>query len=441
MRWLVATLALLTCAAPARARSAGLAAPGCDGCHSGGKTPMVTLSAEPSSADVGELVTLTITVSPTNGASAGFYLTTAFDAPGVFGALESGTAVDASGALHTTPRTGSGGSTVFRVAWTATRATGVAFEVFALSANGDRSVRGDGAGTAHLDLTAGCTGAPYYIDQDGDGFGSDDPVFRPRLDCALPLGYAAKAGDCNDFRAQAYPGAPEQCDLLDNDCDGAVDEEVVNQTFCADADGDGHGAPSGVTKIDCKPSEGFGACDGDCDDRNEAFHPGAEEVCDLLDNDCDGEVDEGVRPVCGFGLCARRARSCREGDCTPGEPVPETCNAYDDDCDGVADNGDPAELCGNSGSRCVAGHCVGDSSPAGAPPTPNGVGGTTGSVAPGNGLDRQPGASCGLGGRTGGGGWLAWLPVAAWLLRTRPRRARRPEASIRRAISSANPHP
>ncbi|RYZ05384.1 MAG: hypothetical protein EOO73_20390 [Myxococcales bacterium] len=359
--------ALVSITSGASARSGGLAALGCDGCHSGGKPATVTLSAQPASAGVGEPITLTITVSQTNGASAGFYLTTAFDSPGTFRAVQSGTATDSAGVLHTAPRSGSGGATTFEVQWTASAATGASFDVFALSANGDKSNRGDGAGSASLSLVVGCAGQRYYIDQDGDGYGSDDPAFRSREECSAPLGYAGRAGDCNDFRAEVHPGAAELCDLLDNDCNQQVDDDVVSQLFCQDDDGDGHGVPGRATKMDCKPVAGFGACDGDCDDGDANYHPGAEEVCDLRDNDCDGMVDEDVRTSCGLGLCARRARGCNAADCTPGEPLVETCNGYDDDCDGIVDNGDSASLCGETGERCVTGRCEGGAGAGGTP--------------------------------------------------------------------------
>lgn len=316
-----------------------MAALGCDGCHGGGEPPVVTLTASPAGAGFGEPITLTITLSNANGASAGFYLTTSFESIGTFEAVDGGTVRDSSGVMHTTPRAASAAGTTFTARWTAHEATGVAFDVYALSANGDRSTRGDGAGHAHLELAVGCSGQSYYIDQDGDGYGSADPLYPARLGCAPPLGYAARAGDCDDFRREVYPAAPELCDLRDNDCNGQVDDEVVSQPFCADRDGDGHGVGEPI-KMDCKPTPGFGACDRDCDDGDASFHPGARETCDLRDNDCDGEVDEGVHAGCGVGLCARRALRCDASDCTPGDPMPETCNGFDDDCDGVVDNGE-----------------------------------------------------------------------------------------------------
>jgi len=84
--------------------------------------------------------------------------------------------------------------------------------------------------------------------------------------------------------------------------------------------------------------DGFSACQGDCNDHNAAVYPGAAEICDGLDNNCDGIVD-GFATSCGVGQCARTG-SCTAGvdSCVPGSPSAEVCDGLDNNCDGVVDN-------------------------------------------------------------------------------------------------------
>ncbi|HNC98440.1 MAG TPA: putative metal-binding motif-containing protein, partial [Myxococcota bacterium] len=102
-------------------------------------------------------------------------------------------------------------------------------------------------------------------------------------------GYSSEV-DCDDAHATINPDAPESCDGKDNNCDGVVDEDATDApTWYVDADGDGVGAES-VTG--CVAPEGAVATNGDCDDDRAGVHPGAEEHCDGVDEDCDGRVDE-----------------------------------------------------------------------------------------------------------------------------------------------------
>ncbi|PTX41436.1 putative secreted protein (Por secretion system target), partial [Christiangramia gaetbulicola] len=114
-------------------------------------------------------------------------------------------------------------------------------------------------------------------------------------------GYATQAGDCNDNDLSINPGATEVCDGIDNDCDSLIDDDdpdVTGQsTWYADADGDGFGDPN-TTLESCGQPEGYVADNTDCnDDWNNggaAINPGATEICDGIDNNCDGQIDEGV---------------------------------------------------------------------------------------------------------------------------------------------------
>jgi len=407
------------------ARRTGIEAIDCTGCHGGGKVPAVTLSASPDNPAVGQAVTLTVTVSQTNGPIAGFYLTTIDPAVmsvvpvGKFVAIEAGTSADGGGVTHTMPRAGSGGITTFKASWSSDSQTGVVFFVNGMSANGDNTPRGDAPGSATLSIAVGCTGRLYYLDQDGDGYGTSDPAFVPRKACTPPQGYAALTGDCNDFDASIHPGAAEMCDQKDNNCDGKIDENVVYQSYCEDKDGDGHGLPGGAMKRDCAPSPGFGDCGGDCNDSNATVYPGAPEICDNRDNNCNTLVDEGVRGSCGVGWCRRDAIGCTTV-CTTGPPRAELCNLFDDDCDGVVDNGSDADLCGGPGLRCVQGMCVPAAPGTGAGGTSGSTGGPSSDAGRGT-VDATSASGCSIAGSRVSGEGASWLAVlmAAGALRRR----------------------
>ncbi|MCB9742258.1 MAG: hypothetical protein H6741_18915 [Alphaproteobacteria bacterium] len=121
-----------------------------------------------------------------------------------------------------------------------------------------------------------------YEDVDGDGYGSIGGPGCPDAPGTAPLD-----GDCDDGDATAYPEAPELCDGVDNDCDGDADEGLLIEAF-EDLDGDGYGAR--VIEV-CELEPGLTEQPGDCDDSRATVHPGAQEICDNLDNDCDDAID------------------------------------------------------------------------------------------------------------------------------------------------------
>lgn len=230
-------------------------------------------------------------------------------------------------------------------------------------------------------------------DVDGDGYSAGG------LSCD---------GDCADSNANVFPGAPEICNGIDDDCDTVVDEGSsacggactlslplgtscdfvgdtdldtcaddilicadLNTTQCSDVD----------TDLD---NDGFGLGDGcvqDCDDANAGRYPLAVELCDGVDNDCDGTVDNGTNGcggACTLSLvlgaacdavgdtdpdsCADDIVSCvglNEADCVDVDnDRDEVCDGVDNDCDGTVDEGTNAcggvcPLDGLPGTACI----------------------------------------------------------------------------------------
>nr|WP_290427025.1 HYR domain-containing protein [Algoriphagus limi] len=107
-------------------------------------------------------------------------------------------------------------------------------------------------------------------------------------------GFTPNEGDCDDSDETVYPGASELCDGKDNNCDGTIDEGVQT-AFYIDADGDGYGDVNAEAVFACAAPEGYVTDNLDCDDTDDTIYPGAPEVCDGKDNNCDGAIDEGLQ--------------------------------------------------------------------------------------------------------------------------------------------------
>ena len=102
-----------------------------------------------------------------------------------------------------------------------------------------------------------------------------------------------EADDCNDTDPTIHPDATELCDGIDNDCSGVIDdnEPFDADTWYADTDGDGYGDINQPYRA-CEQPSGYAHDPVDCDDTEMSVYPFAAELCDGLDNDCDGNVDE-----------------------------------------------------------------------------------------------------------------------------------------------------
>jgi hypothetical protein len=401
---LAACVTLLDAGA-ASARRNGIIAPDCGGCHRSGGA-VVEVSAAPAAFAPGDDVTFTITVRRESGNAVAGGLSVTQPKSGELHTLpgEGLTLVPASGLTHSQPKPAVGGVATFRFGWRApAEPGGVTFDVAAVAADGDQSSGGDAAGTTRFATAFGCSAATHYPDYDGDGYGID--VFERSVGCAgvaPPAGYSTTADDCNDNDAAIHPSASELCNKKDDDCDGELDEDSTLVELWPDDDGDGYyRTRTGTPVLGCVGLAGYAADSGDCSPLEAEVHPGATEVCNLIDDNCDGREDERVRPQCGIGWCRRESRTCSMADCTPGEPQPERCNLLDDDCNDDVDDGD---IC-PTGSVCLAGKCVavsGDPSVAGSGGTaPSGGAGPSGGSTPAGGA--SGGAASPGGGENRGG--------------------------------------
>ena len=195
---------------------------------------------------------------------------------------------------------------------------------------------------AHVDEG---TGVMLFTDADRDGYG--DSAMATSMHCGDAVGYSARGLDCNDTSVAVHPGQPELCDMIDNDCDMIVDENTAAVTWYVDHDGDGYGTTTQPTLSSCTPQTGYSLLGTDCDDDTTARSPRAPEVCNALDDDCNGRADYAIAPGdledddadhspdlhCGAPLGA----DCNDRDPLALPGAPEICNGRDDDCDGHID--------------------------------------------------------------------------------------------------------
>src|ERR1043165_7244064 len=165
----------------------------------------------------------------------------------------------------------------------------------AFSSSNDGDVSGNHGGFDNwvVQLNPGCINV-FYADADSDGYGDSKSFI---YSCTQPSGYVTDSTDCNDNPlnngATIHPGANEVCNYVDDDCNGLVDEGLTFITYYVDADNDGFGSSSIAGIIMCSdPGVGYSTDHSDCDDSNASINPGAGELCNSIDDNCNGQIDE-----------------------------------------------------------------------------------------------------------------------------------------------------
>ena len=185
----------------------------------------------------------------------------------------------------------------------------------------------------------------WYLDADADGYYVGEGIVQ----CESPgEGYAfiglIGGGDCNDENPSINPGAAEICNGIDDNCSGEIDDEVEFITYYRDADGDGFGNPEvSITTCEGTP-DGYVANWDDCDDSDSSLNPN---TFWYLDGDDDGYysgvgIQQCESPGPGYKLSGLiGGNDCDDQNAAINPGAIEICNGIDDNCNGLIDGDDP----------------------------------------------------------------------------------------------------
>lgn len=201
----------------------------------------------------------------------------------------------------------------------------------------------------------------WYTDADADKYGDDATAVEA---CDAPDATVSLGGDCDDANVLISPASDEHCDDVDENCDGTADNDPVDGvTIYLDGDEDTYGAARKSANA-CEVVEGYVLDNTDCDDEVAEVNPGALEVCNTVDDDCDGTIDIGALDastwyadvdIDTFGdavnsvvQCDAPAgwvldnTDCNDADIAINPAATEVCDEanVDEDCDTLSDDAD-----------------------------------------------------------------------------------------------------
>lgn len=202
----------------------------------------------------------------------------------------------------------------------------------------------------------------YYKDNDNDTYG-DGGDWIEICEPNAPDGYVTNDLDCNDNDENINPAAPEVCDGGDNNCNGYDDEGLAEYTYFRDSDEDTYGnAGDWIQTCEATAPEGYVTNAMDCNDADGNINPGAVEICDGIDNNCNALEDDGLPIVMyyrdndgdNYGDSANMVEACdgmepdgyvaNDQDCDDNNSeinpdAEETCDGRDNNCNGLEDDG------------------------------------------------------------------------------------------------------
>ena len=204
----------------------------------------------------------------------------------------------------------------------------------------------------------------FFADNDNDSFGDAD-VSLDTCSNIPPSGFVANSLDCNDNNPNIHPNAPEICNSIDDNCNGLINDGIPTFTFFADNDNDSFG-DADISLDTCSniPPTGFVTNSLDCNDNNPNIHPNAPEICNSIDDNCNGLINDGIPTFTFFAdndndsfgdadvsldTCSNIPPSgfvANSLDCNDNNPnihpnAPEICNSIDDNCNGLINDGIP----------------------------------------------------------------------------------------------------